>query len=248
MVATAGPGWVLAPALKLLVEQLDDYDASRDRVADGSIGDARHQAENYSDHNPRPGPDGRWYVTAVDITNAPWLDAWVLDQLTADGRVKYLIRNRRYWQRTRWSMADAVKEWVPYGGSNPHDHHVHISVQIGSVNDLHRWAMPDGGSPQEDDMTPDQAKKLDDVWRWMQAVGQSGAHTEQIAGGIAGRQVTADAADAARDAALAQAVAQLAARPAGETGPLDMAAIRQAAEEGAADALARLQLSVSPDA
>jgi hypothetical protein len=147
MVATSGDGWVLAPPLKLLVEQLDDYDPGRSHVSDGSIASAAHHVANpASDHEPRRAADGRWYVTAVDISNAPWLDRWVLDDLTLDPRVKYLIRNRRYWQRIRWT-GDPVRTWVPYTGSNPHNHHVHISLQLGAVHDLSRWSMP-GASPR----------------------------------------------------------------------------------------------------
>jgi hypothetical protein len=162
MVATSGNGWVLAPALKLLVEQLDDFDAARNRASDGSIGDARHQAESYSDHNPRRSSNGVWYVTAVDISNAPWLDDWITDVLTKDTRVKYLIRRRRYWQRIAWSRSDPLQRWVPYGGSNPHDHHVHISLRMDAIHDLRRWVMPGRATTPatptapEDDMSWDE--------------------------------------------------------------------------------------------
>ena len=159
MVAMSGAGWTLAPALKVLVEQLDNAYPTRSRVSDGSIGDARHQAENYSDHNPRRAASGIWYVTAVDISNAPWLDGWVLNQLTKDPRVKYLIRNRRYWQRIRWSGSDPVMTWVPYGGTNPHTHHVHISLQLGAATNTARWAMPGGTSPVQPVVRPPAAPK-----------------------------------------------------------------------------------------
>jgi hypothetical protein len=152
MVARSGDGWVLAPALALLMEQLDDYDPGRSRASDGSIGDPSHQARP-SDHNPRRGADGTWYVTAVDVTSAPWLDQWVQDVLTRDGRVKYLIRRGRYWQRIRWSPTDPVQQWVPYSGPNRHDHHVHISLQLGAVNDRHRWAMPGQTAPIQEDIS-----------------------------------------------------------------------------------------------
>lgn len=156
MVATSGDGWVLAPALKLLVDQLNAYDPGRPKLSDGSIGDARHVAENFSDHNPRLSNDGTWYVTAVDISSAPWLDAWVQDVLTRDTRVKYLIRNKRYWQRIKWSGSDPLFTWVPYGGSNPHTHHVHISLQLSAARDTRRWVMPSTKTvptTPEDDVT-----------------------------------------------------------------------------------------------
>jgi hypothetical protein len=167
MVAKSGPGWVLAPALVVLVDQLDAYDPGRSRAYDGSIGDAAHAARA-SDHNPAPGPDGRIYVTALDVTNAPWLDAWVADQVVQDHRLKYVIRNGRYRQRVRWSPSDPVDVWVPYYGPSPHDHHAHISVRMSTVNDTRPWAMP--RSLEEDDtMTPEDRADLirdivDAVW------------------------------------------------------------------------------------
>lgn len=159
MVALSGAGWELAPCLKLLMEQLDDAFPNRPRVSDGSIGDARHQAESFSDHNPRRGVDGVWYVTAVDITADEFCDELV-QKLMADDRVKYIIWKRRYWERIDWSRGDPERVWVPYHGSDPHTSHIHLSVQMGAARNVRRWDMPGAAPPpagpieEDDDVKP----------------------------------------------------------------------------------------------
>lgn len=150
MVARLGQGWVLAPCLGLLMDEVDALWPSRETASDGSIGDSRHQAEGYSDHNPRPGGDGNWYVSAVDITTADWSDA-LADLLIHDRRVKYVIWNRRYYQRIAWSSTDPVGEWVPYNGSDPHTGHIHVSVLMPWVTDTTAWDLPEVDMPLTDD-------------------------------------------------------------------------------------------------
>ena len=147
MVARSGSGWALAPCLALLIDQLDARYPDRGRASDGSIGDARHQAESFSDHNPRRGDDGTWWVTAVDITTAAWSDE-LAELLTRDSRVKYVIWRGRYFQRVRWS-ADPVGQWVQYNGTDPHTSHIHLSVLLDSARDEKTWALPD----DEDEMS-----------------------------------------------------------------------------------------------
>jgi hypothetical protein len=141
MVARSGDGWVLAPCLGELMDQADAAWPDRDTASDGSIGDARHQAESFSDHNPRQGADGVWYVSAVDITADDFSDALAFN-LTLDARVKYVIWDRRYYQRVPWSD-DPVGAWVPYTGSDPHTGHIHVSVQMSSVGDIRPWVLPE---------------------------------------------------------------------------------------------------------
>lgn len=140
MVARYGAGWTLAPCLDVLMDQIDARWPDRQRASDGSIGDARHQAESYSDHNPREDASGNWLVTAVDITAADWSPALVA-QLTKDPRVKYVIWARSYFQRVPWS-GDPVGVWVPYEGSDPHTGHIHVSVQLGLAAETHPWSLP----------------------------------------------------------------------------------------------------------
>jgi hypothetical protein len=140
VVAEAGSGWVLAPALVGLMHQLDAAYPDRPRAADGSIGDARHQAEAFSDHNPRLF-NGTWYVTAVDITAAPFCDA-LAALLVLDPRTKYVIWQRRYYQCVPWSRSDPVGQWVPYNGTDPHTSHIHLSLQLSASPDKSRWLLP----------------------------------------------------------------------------------------------------------
>lgn len=100
---------------------------SRNRASDGIMGDAAHQARK-SDHN-----DGN----AFDLTHDPahGVDCNVLSrQVINDTRVTYVIWNRQIYNRSR-----AGEGWRAYNGSNPHDHHMHVSIQAASRNTLSPW-------------------------------------------------------------------------------------------------------------
>lgn len=126
--------WRVADSLIKLREQIDARWPNRSRVSDGTIGDASHQADPTSDHNPHvPDPTGRakGVVTAFDITHDPahGLDGnkLALDLAgSRDPRIKYLIWNRRI-------LSSTISPWVwrPYTGSDPHTNHIHLSV-VGS--------------------------------------------------------------------------------------------------------------------
>lgn len=130
--------WRVAASLLTLRDQLNAAYPSRSKVSDGFIGDTTHAA-SASDHNPNPAG----VVCAFDITHSPGtgLDAHKLaDNLLANRHpnLKYLISNGRiagawtYWR------------WLAYGGNDPHDTHIHVSVGSG----------PDGKSqPPYDDTT-----------------------------------------------------------------------------------------------
>lgn len=122
MVAMSGRGWRLAPSLSVLHEQLDAAFPDRPTAADGTIGDAAHQATG-SYHNPRGG-----LVLATDISDWPggrWdPDDWARTHATRDPRVTQLISDGRIWTRER-----AAEGWRPYTGRNPHQGHLHITVR-----------------------------------------------------------------------------------------------------------------------
>ncbi len=116
--------WRVAKSLLQLRKQVNEKFPDRAKAWDGTIGDANH-ASRASDHNPWV--DGG-VVTAMDITHDPahGVNSQALaDQLRAsrDPRIKYIISNRRIC-----SSAVSPWAWRPYSGSNPHDHHVHVSV------------------------------------------------------------------------------------------------------------------------
>jgi hypothetical protein len=127
--------WRLAASLIQLRSQLDAAYPKRSKKHDGSIGDAAHAARK-SDHNP----NARGVVTAIDITHDPEngvdcneLATWLL--AGKDRRIKYVI----WRKRTFSSDIPPLWQWKPYTGSNPHDLHLHISVNVLGENDAIRW-------------------------------------------------------------------------------------------------------------
>lgn len=116
--------WRLAKSLEKLREQVNELAPHRSKDSDGSIGDEAH-ASRTSDHNPYIKDNGIGIVRAIDITHDPrgGFDSYAFADMlrkNADHRIKYIISNRR--------IANPGDGWRPYHGSNPHDHHVHISV------------------------------------------------------------------------------------------------------------------------
>lgn len=121
--------WFLAPALAQLRKEVDAKWPKRDKASDGTIGDASHSARP-SEHNPCWGCSGRseGIVRAIDIDNngAPnEVTPLVKDVLAAtigSPLVWYVIYAGKIYSRTYG--------WSPrvYTGSNPHDKHIHISL------------------------------------------------------------------------------------------------------------------------
>lgn len=125
--------WRIAASLIKLRDQVNTAFPKRSKDSDGSIGDAAH-ASRSSDHNPWvQDSKGQPIVTAIDLTHDPkdGFDSYAFaDMLMAkkDPRIKYVISNRRIGSG---SDGPAPWTWRKYTGSNPHDHHVHISVKSG---------------------------------------------------------------------------------------------------------------------
>lgn len=123
--------WRVAKSLDVLLAQINAAFPGRDKSSDGSIGDAAH-ASRSSDHNPWVTLGGVGIVTARDFTHdPPRFDSYAfaehLRTVAKDDRIKYIISNRKICSGTNQDHAAWV--WRPYTGSNPHDHHVHISVK-----------------------------------------------------------------------------------------------------------------------
>lgn len=115
--------WRVAKSLLTLREQVDARWPNRNKENDGTIGDAAHQHRR-SDHDP----DSNGVVTAMDITHDPksGCDSYALAEVlraTRDRRIEYIISNHRIC-----SSSIEPWQWRPYNGTNPHDHHVHLSV------------------------------------------------------------------------------------------------------------------------
>lgn len=117
--------WRLAKSLEVLRKQVDTAWPKRSKISDGTIGDSAHAAVP-SDHNP----NAAGVVTAMDITHDPahGVDTYKLADILRTNRhpdLKYIISNKRI--AGAWSNW----KWQAYNGSNPHDHHMHVSVGRG---------------------------------------------------------------------------------------------------------------------
>jgi hypothetical protein len=121
--------WREAKSLVKLLSQINAEFPNRKKDWDGTIGDEAH-SERKSDHNP----DGSGVVCAIDITNDPIVGRLSSEQLaeqlrkSKDPRLQYVISNRKI---ANMDINDG--EWRPYHGSNPHDHHCHVSVRHGKL-------------------------------------------------------------------------------------------------------------------
>lgn len=119
----------LCKAGQQLREQFDDSFPDRDRTSDGWIADARHIAAGTSDHIPNKSIS---VVRAIDVDRdvsgkpKPDLMPDIANQIrlaakAGDKRISYIIFNGRIASsRMGW-------RWRKYKGSNPHNHHCHIS-------------------------------------------------------------------------------------------------------------------------
>jgi len=127
---------ILCKAGQQLREQFDDTFPDRDRRSDGWVGDTRHAARP-SDHNP---DKATGMVRAIDVDRdvsghaKPDLMPDIADQIrlcakAGDKRISYVIFNGRIASsRMGW-------RWRKYKGSNPHNHHCHISfTQAGDMD------------------------------------------------------------------------------------------------------------------
>jgi hypothetical protein len=134
---------VLCKAGQQLREQFDDSFPDRDRTSDGWIGDTRHSARP-SDHNP---DKQTGTVRAIDVDRdvsgsaKPDLMPDIADQIrlagkAGDKRISYVIFNGRIASsRMGW-------RWRKYSGSNPHNHHCHISFTKAGDTDSSFFNIP----------------------------------------------------------------------------------------------------------
>ena len=129
-----GIRWRVGEALLTLRKQINAAAPNRNRASDGTIGDDNHLKKGFanSDHNPHVREAGLGVVTAMDVTHHPGqCDGNALAaslHASRDPRIKYIIWNRKIANSSPVGGA-AAWTWRPYGGKNPHDHHVHLSVK-----------------------------------------------------------------------------------------------------------------------
>lgn len=115
-----------APACVAALRDANAAWPTRKKASDGIMGDARHQAKP-SDHN---------LGNAVDITHDPESGCdgnLIATDAQRDPRVSYIIWNAQIWNPA------ISPSWRPYKGSNPHRHHVHISVRADRREDALPW-------------------------------------------------------------------------------------------------------------
>lgn len=156
----AGRAWELARSLQTLRAQLNALAPHRSTASDGSIGDTNHLAEGWtaSDHNPWwPTTGLTGLVRAIDVTHDPTggMNCHQLaDMLIAarDPRALYVIWNG--WISDRRPIGGHPPwTWLPYTGTNPHDHHLHLSVVPSpACDDPRPWALqqPTPLNPESD--------------------------------------------------------------------------------------------------
>jgi hypothetical protein len=112
-----------------LLRQATALAPRRMKAADGLLPSAAHlKASPTSDHNTG---------MAVDLTHDPknGIDcAVIFEKLKEDERVKYLI-----FQGKIWSKEKAKQGNRKYVGSNPHNKHLHVSINDGCGDDTSPW-------------------------------------------------------------------------------------------------------------
>lgn len=119
--------WRVARTLETLRGEIDKAAPRRNKASDGSIGDAAHSSRT-SDHNP----NGAGVVRARDFTHDPagGLDCFALASHLVGLLGKHPgLRGGAYiiWQGRIISTDRLGEGWRKYTGSNPHNHHLHLS-------------------------------------------------------------------------------------------------------------------------
>lgn len=147
-----------ARSLDVLLAEVNAAAPDRSKASDGGLGDQAH-ASRASDHNPNAA--GVW--RARDFTNDPphldgatFADAVAarLGKHPALGSGAYVIWNRRIFSTDR-----LAEGWRYYSGSNPHNHHVHVSVATAAAgyDSTAPWGV------MEDDDMANYADQLDRI-------------------------------------------------------------------------------------
>jgi hypothetical protein len=117
------------PAAIAVLRQATALSPKRKKVSDGLLPSAAHlKASPDSDHNTG---------LAVDLTHDPknGIDCVdIFEKLKEDKRVKYLI-----FQGKIWSRQFAKQGNRKYTGSNPHNKHLHISIESSHSADTSPW-------------------------------------------------------------------------------------------------------------
>lgn len=117
------------PAAISVLRQATALKPLRKKASDGLLPSAAHLKQSpTSDHNTG---------YAVDLTHDPknGIDcADIFEKLKDDKRVKYLIFQGKIWSKEKVKQGNRK-----YTGSNPHNKHLHISINDAYGNDISPW-------------------------------------------------------------------------------------------------------------
>ena len=117
------------PAAIAVLKQATALFPKRKKLSDGLLPSPAHiKASPNSDHNTG---------LAVDLTHDPdnGVDcAIIFEKLKEDNRINYLIFQGKIWSRARRKEGNRK-----YSGSNPHNKHLHISIDRAYSNDTSPW-------------------------------------------------------------------------------------------------------------
>jgi len=117
------------PAALAVLRQATALKPKRKKASDGLLPSAAHVAQSpNSDHNTG---------LAADLTHDPdnGIDcAEIFEKLKEDKRVSYLIFQGKIWSKEKSKLGNRR-----YTGSNPHNKHLHISINPSSAADTSPW-------------------------------------------------------------------------------------------------------------
>jgi hypothetical protein len=108
----------LVHSLRRLAREVDARWPDRATASDGWIGDAAHAA-TVSDHNP----DSRGRVHALDVTSQGVASGALVRAACAHPATHYVISQGKIYERQHGFYPQK------YVGADPHESHVHISVE-----------------------------------------------------------------------------------------------------------------------
>jgi hypothetical protein len=117
------------PAALAVLRQATALQPKRKKASDGLLPSAAHVTQSpNSDHNTG---------LAADLTHDPdnGIDcAEIFEKLKEDKRVSYLIFKGQIWSKEKSKLGNRR-----YTGSNPHNKHLHISINASSATDTSPW-------------------------------------------------------------------------------------------------------------
>jgi len=166
--------WRLARSLEQLRQEVNAAAPKRSKASDGTIGDPDHASRPSRHNKNRAG-----VVCALDLTNDPvgGVDIHAFARRHVKNphpNLEYVISDGEVAKRKTGFR------WEKYRGANPHRKHAHFAVGLGPdsdpappYDDQTPWgfslstATPSRpvppSHPEDDDLTPEQAQKLDDI-------------------------------------------------------------------------------------